>query len=207
MQVSLSVSWCSSAFWMRWRRTRQPWRRNSKWLRDCWLEAGRRRLQKREPDVAAAQADVDAAQANLTNAELLYHRQEALASKQYVSLQIRDDAQRSYLGCAGRPGGQAAGASRQEASLAARRHRAAQRRHCRGPGHCSKPTKRRWLWHKNSWPTHSSMPPPMASFRAGFLNPAIWPLRRHLCLLSLSTTHSGCVPICQSRRWAKSPSA
>ncbi|MGA7770450.1 MAG: efflux RND transporter periplasmic adaptor subunit [Candidatus Sulfotelmatobacter sp.] len=48
-------------------------------------------------NVAAAQADIDAAQASLTNAGLLYHRQEALASKQYVSLQIRDDAQRSYL--------------------------------------------------------------------------------------------------------------
>ncbi|HVB87712.1 MAG TPA: efflux RND transporter periplasmic adaptor subunit [Candidatus Dormibacteraeota bacterium] len=48
-------------------------------------------------EVAAAQADVTAAQANLTNAELLYHRQETLAQQQYVSLQIRDDAQRSYL--------------------------------------------------------------------------------------------------------------
>src|SRR5487761_1420861 len=48
-------------------------------------------------EAAAAQADVAAAQANLTNAELLYHRQETLAKQQYVSLQIRDDAQRSYL--------------------------------------------------------------------------------------------------------------
>jgi len=48
-------------------------------------------------DVAAAQADVVAAQANLTNAGLLYRRQQTLAKQQYVSLQIRDDAERSYL--------------------------------------------------------------------------------------------------------------
>jgi HlyD family secretion protein len=48
-------------------------------------------------DVAAAQADVDAAKANLTNAQLLYRRQETLVKQQYVSLQIRDDAERSYL--------------------------------------------------------------------------------------------------------------
>ena len=48
-------------------------------------------------DVAAAQADVVAAQANLSNAALLYHRQKTLAQQQYVSLQIRDDAERSYL--------------------------------------------------------------------------------------------------------------
>ena len=48
-------------------------------------------------DVAAAQADVVAAQANVTNAELLYRRQQTLATQQYVSLQIRDDAQRTYL--------------------------------------------------------------------------------------------------------------
>src|ERR1035441_9816409 len=48
-------------------------------------------------DVAAAQADVSAAQANVTNAELLYRRQQTLAQQQYVSLQIRDDAERSYL--------------------------------------------------------------------------------------------------------------
>lgn len=48
-------------------------------------------------DVDAAQADVAAAQANLTNADLLYRRQQTLASQQYVSLQIRDDAQRAYL--------------------------------------------------------------------------------------------------------------
>jgi HlyD family secretion protein len=48
-------------------------------------------------DVAAAQADVAAAQANATNAELLYGRQQTLAKQQYVSLQIRDDAERSYL--------------------------------------------------------------------------------------------------------------
>ncbi len=48
-------------------------------------------------DAAAALADVAAAQANVTNAELLYRRQQTLAKQQYVSLQIRDDAQRSYL--------------------------------------------------------------------------------------------------------------
>lgn len=48
-------------------------------------------------DVAAAQANVAAAKANLTNARLLYRRQETLAKQQYVSLQIRDDAERSYL--------------------------------------------------------------------------------------------------------------
>ena len=48
-------------------------------------------------DVAAAQADVARAQANVTNAELLYRRQQTLSKQQYVSLQIRDDAQRSYL--------------------------------------------------------------------------------------------------------------
>ncbi|MHB1675707.1 MAG: efflux RND transporter periplasmic adaptor subunit [Acidobacteriaceae bacterium] len=48
-------------------------------------------------DVAAAQADVAAAQANVTNAELLYRRQQTLAKQQYVSLQIRDDAERAYL--------------------------------------------------------------------------------------------------------------
>jgi HlyD family secretion protein len=48
-------------------------------------------------NVAAAQADVAAAQANATNAELLYRRQQTLSEQQYVSLQIRDDAQRSYL--------------------------------------------------------------------------------------------------------------
>src|ERR1035437_3668993 len=50
-----------------------------------------------QADVAAAQADVAAAQANVTNAELLYRRQQTLARQQYVSLQIRDDAERSYL--------------------------------------------------------------------------------------------------------------
>ena len=48
-------------------------------------------------DVAASQADVAAAKANLTNAELLYHRRETLARQQFVSLQLRDDAQRSWL--------------------------------------------------------------------------------------------------------------
>lgn len=48
-------------------------------------------------DASAAQADVVAAQANLANAEVLYRRQQTLARQQYVSLQARDDAQRSYL--------------------------------------------------------------------------------------------------------------
>ena len=50
-----------------------------------------------QADLAAAQADVAAAQANVTNAELLYRRQQTLAQQQYVSLQIRDDAERAYL--------------------------------------------------------------------------------------------------------------
>jgi len=64
-------------------------------------------------EVAAAQADVDAAEANLTNARLLYRRQDTLAKQQYVSLQIRDDAERSYLAA------QAALAAKQQ-TLAAR---------------------------------------------------------------------------------------
>lgn len=48
-------------------------------------------------EVQAAEANVAAAQANVTNAELLYRRQQTLATQQYVSLQIRDDAERSYL--------------------------------------------------------------------------------------------------------------
>lgn len=48
-------------------------------------------------NVRAAEADVAAAQANVKNAELFYHRQETLAKQQYVSLQIRDDAERAYL--------------------------------------------------------------------------------------------------------------
>jgi len=48
-------------------------------------------------NVAAAQADVAAAQANVANAESLYRRQKTLAAQQYVSLQIRDDAERAYL--------------------------------------------------------------------------------------------------------------
>lgn len=50
-----------------------------------------------QADVRAAQAEVDAAQANLTNAESSYRRQQTLAAKQYVSLQIRDDAERGWL--------------------------------------------------------------------------------------------------------------
>jgi HlyD family secretion protein len=48
-------------------------------------------------EVAAARADTAAAKANLANAELLYHRRETLARQQYVSLQLRDDAERSWL--------------------------------------------------------------------------------------------------------------
>ncbi len=50
-----------------------------------------------EADIGGAEADIRAAQANLTNAELLYRRQQTLAGKQYVSLQVRDDAQRAML--------------------------------------------------------------------------------------------------------------
>ncbi len=48
-------------------------------------------------DVAAAKADVQAAEDNLANAETFFHRQQTLAKQQYVSLQIRDDAERTYL--------------------------------------------------------------------------------------------------------------
>lgn len=48
-------------------------------------------------EVQAAEANVAAAQANVKNAELLYQRQQTLAKQQYVSLQIRDDAERAYL--------------------------------------------------------------------------------------------------------------
>lgn len=48
-------------------------------------------------DVAAAEANVAAAQANVNNAELLFRRQQSLAKQQYVSLQLRDDAERGYL--------------------------------------------------------------------------------------------------------------
>ena len=48
-------------------------------------------------DLAAARADSSAAEANLANAKLLYHRQQNLAGQHYVSLQIRDDAQRALL--------------------------------------------------------------------------------------------------------------
>ncbi len=63
------------------------------------LQAGSRpeEIAQARADVAAAQADVEAAQANVTNAELLYRRQQTLAKQQYVSLQIRDDAERTYL--------------------------------------------------------------------------------------------------------------
>lgn len=63
------------------------------------LRAGSRpeEVAEARADVAAAQANVAAAQANVKNAELLYHRQQTLAKQQYVSLQIRDDAERAYL--------------------------------------------------------------------------------------------------------------
>lgn len=48
-------------------------------------------------EVAAAQADVAVAQANLANAQALYRREKTLAEHQYVSLQMRDDAERAYL--------------------------------------------------------------------------------------------------------------
>ncbi len=50
-----------------------------------------------QADLAAAQADTAAAEANLANAKLLYRRQQTLAGQQYVSLQVRDDAQRALL--------------------------------------------------------------------------------------------------------------
>ena len=63
------------------------------------LHAGSRpeEIAQARADVHAADANVAAAQANVKNAELLYQRQQTLAKQQYVSLQIRDDAERSYL--------------------------------------------------------------------------------------------------------------
>jgi HlyD family secretion protein len=63
------------------------------------LHAGSRpeEIAQARADAAAAEADVVAAEANVKNAELLYRRQQTLARQQYVSLQIRDDAERSYL--------------------------------------------------------------------------------------------------------------
>ena len=63
------------------------------------LHAGSRpeEIAQARADVQAAEANVAAAQANVKNAELLFHRQQTLAKQQYVSLQIRDDAERSYL--------------------------------------------------------------------------------------------------------------
>ena len=63
------------------------------------LHAGSRpeEIAEARADVRAAEANVAAAQANVKNAELLYHRQQTLAQQQYVSLQIRDDAERAYL--------------------------------------------------------------------------------------------------------------
>ncbi|MFP5234463.1 MAG: efflux RND transporter periplasmic adaptor subunit [Acidobacteriota bacterium] len=63
------------------------------------LHAGSRpeEIAQARADVQAAEANVAAARANVKNAELLFHRQQTLAKQQYVSLQIRDDAERSYL--------------------------------------------------------------------------------------------------------------
>ena len=63
------------------------------------LHAGSRpeEIAEARAEAQAANADVAAAQANVKNAELLYQRQQTLAKQQYVSLQIRDDAERAYL--------------------------------------------------------------------------------------------------------------
>lgn len=63
------------------------------------LHAGSRpeEIAQARADAAAAQANLDAAQADLAHGEMLFHRQETLAREQYVSEQVRDDAQRSYL--------------------------------------------------------------------------------------------------------------
>lgn len=63
------------------------------------LKAGSRpeEIAEARADVAADEANVAAAQANVKDAELLFSRQQALAGQQYVSLQIRDDAERAYL--------------------------------------------------------------------------------------------------------------
>lgn len=49
-----------------------------------------------QADVETARADVAAAQANVENSKALYRRQQALVEKQYVSLQVRDDARRGF---------------------------------------------------------------------------------------------------------------
>ncbi len=63
------------------------------------LHAGSRpeEIAEARAEAQAAKAGVAAAQANVNNAELLYQRQQTLAKQQYVSLQIRDDAERAYL--------------------------------------------------------------------------------------------------------------
>lgn len=63
------------------------------------LHAGSRpeEIAQARADVQAAEANVAAADANVKNAELLFRRQGTLAKQQYVSLQIRDDAERTYL--------------------------------------------------------------------------------------------------------------
>jgi HlyD family secretion protein len=73
-----------------------------------------------EADAKAAEADVDEAQANLTNAELLYRRQQTLANKQYVSLQIRDDAQRAWLAAQAELAGKRQTLAAKQRALAAR---------------------------------------------------------------------------------------
>jgi HlyD family secretion protein len=73
-----------------------------------------------EADVKAAEADVDEAQANLANAELLYRRQQTLANKQYVSMQIRDDAQRAWLAAQAELAGKRQTLAARQKALAAR---------------------------------------------------------------------------------------
>ncbi len=48
-------------------------------------------------EVAAGQANVEAAQADLAHGELYFYRQKTLAEEKYVSQQVSDDAQRTYL--------------------------------------------------------------------------------------------------------------
>lgn len=68
-------------------------------------------------NLAAAQAETAAAKANLANAELLYHRQQTLAAQQYVSLQVRDDAQRALLAAQAALAGSKERAAAQEQAL------------------------------------------------------------------------------------------
>jgi multidrug resistance efflux pump len=82
-----------------------------------------------QADIGAAQADVDAAQANLTNARLLYQRQQTLAGKQYVSLQVKDDAHRGLLAAQAELAGKRQTLAAKRKALAAKQQAVAAKQH------------------------------------------------------------------------------